>query len=128
MPNKTNFRIVSNNQTFKYYLTVLSFYLLEIFAVWFFIKYFTDLFVINFFARSINTILASIIMKKWVFNSTNTFYFKYILVFVFNIMLSSVLIDLFSSIASPTLLFSKLIIDIFVSLLSYYLLSFLSSE
>ena len=113
---------------FVYYFLTLLFYLVEIslFAI-FYVSWRYDIFWLNITLRSFLVIIFSIIVRKLIFTTTRHFYLKFFILVLFNPLLSSALLKLFTlSLLSIEVLVLKFVADLVNSILIFLILKKIS--
>ena len=113
---------------FVYYFLTLLFYLVEIslFAI-FYVSWRYDIFWLNITLRSFLVIIFSIIVRNLIFTTTRHFYLKFFILALFNPLLSSALLKLFTlSLLSIEVLVLKFVADLVNSILIFLILKKIS--
>ena len=106
----------------KYYLIIGPVYLIELILFYISSEFFNNVYLVNLLIRGIFVILFSIILKNIVFTSVKNFYYKFLVLCIFNPIFSSLFLAIIFSISLVDLVFAKLLADLMVSVLFYFLL------
>lgn len=113
---------------FVYYFLTLLFYLVEIslFSI-FYISWRYDIFWLNITLRSLLVIIFSILIRNLIFTTIRHFYLKFFILVLFNPLLSSTILKLFTlPLLSINVLVLKFFADLITSILIFLILKKIS--